>query len=90
MAGWSHPVSAHHSESYPRAAALYAKELAEKENCYKMMLLTGSKEESTLWFYEQAGYNRKDKTAFSLVSASVVTKGLSALWYIPMWKEEGK
>lgn len=42
----------------------YAKELAEKENCYKMMLLTGSKEESTLRFYEQAGYNRNDKTAF--------------------------
>ena len=42
----------------------YAKELALKENCYKLMLLTGSKEESTLHFYEQAGYNRKDKTAF--------------------------
>lgn len=42
----------------------YAKERAEKENCYKMMLLIGSKEESTLQFYEQAGYNRKDKTAF--------------------------
>ena len=42
----------------------YAKEIAEKENCYKMMLLTGSKEESTLRFYERAGYNRNDKTAF--------------------------
>lgn len=42
----------------------YAKEIAIKENCYKLMLLTGSKEESTLHFYEQAGYNRKDKTAF--------------------------
>ena len=42
----------------------YAKEIAQKENCYKMMLLTGSKEESTLNFYERAGYNRKDKTAF--------------------------
>ena len=42
----------------------YAKEIALKENCYKLMLLTGSKEESTLHFYEQAGYNRKDKTAF--------------------------
>lgn len=42
----------------------YAKELAIHENCYKMMLLTGSKEESTLHFYEQTGYNRKDKTAF--------------------------
>ena len=42
----------------------YARELAVKENCYKMMLLTGSKEESTLRFYQQAGYNSQDKTAF--------------------------
>ncbi|MDF2472988.1 MAG: family acetyltransferase [Anaerocolumna sp.] len=42
----------------------YAKELALNENCYKLMLLTGSKKESTLNFYEQAGYNRNDKTAF--------------------------
>lgn len=42
----------------------YARELAKKENCYKLMLLTGSKQKSTLHFYEQAGYNRKDKTAF--------------------------
>ena len=42
----------------------FAKELAIKENCYKIMLLTGSKEKSTLKFYEQAGYNCKDKTAF--------------------------
>lgn len=41
-----------------------AKALARRENCYKMMLLTGSKEEATLRFYEKAGYNRKDKTAF--------------------------
>ena len=42
----------------------YAKEIALKENCYKMMLLTGSKEESTLDFYRKAGYNSEDKTAF--------------------------
>ena len=42
----------------------YAKEIALKENCYKLMLLTGSKKESTLRFYEQAGYNRNDKMAF--------------------------
>lgn len=42
----------------------YAKMIAKEENCYKMMLLTGSKEESTLRFYEKAGYNRQDKTAF--------------------------
>ncbi len=42
----------------------YAKALAEEANCYKMMLLTGSKKESTLKFYERAGYNSSDKTAF--------------------------
>ncbi|MDE5576432.1 MAG: GNAT family N-acetyltransferase [Oscillospiraceae bacterium] len=42
----------------------FAREISRKENCYKMMLLTGSKEESTLRFYERAGYNRNDKTAF--------------------------
>jgi GNAT superfamily N-acetyltransferase len=42
----------------------HAREIAKQENCYKLMLLTGSKMESTLRFYEQAGYNRNDKTAF--------------------------
>lgn len=42
----------------------FAKEIALKENCYKMMLLTGSKKESTLDFYRKAGYNSEDKTAF--------------------------
>ena len=42
----------------------YAKKIAEKENCYKMMLLTGSKRPETLKFYENAGYNSSDKTAF--------------------------
>ncbi len=42
----------------------YAKEIAIKDNCYKMMLLTGSKEDKTLDFYGNAGYNCSDKTAF--------------------------
>ena len=42
----------------------YAKKIAERENCYKMMLLTGSKSPETLRFYEKAGYNSSDKTAF--------------------------
>lgn len=42
----------------------YAKEIALKENCYKIMLLTGAKENGTLNFYEKAGFNRHDKTAF--------------------------
>ena len=42
----------------------YAKKIAEKTNCYKIMLLTGSKKENTLNFYRNAGYNSEDKTAF--------------------------
>lgn len=42
----------------------YAKSIAQKENCYKIMLMTGSKKESTLNFYRHAGYNSSDKTAF--------------------------
>ena len=42
----------------------YARKIAEQENCYKMMLLTGSKRLETLHFYEKAGYNSSDKTAF--------------------------
>lgn len=41
-----------------------ARELALSGNCYKMMLLTGSKSEDTLHFYSGAGYNCSDKTAF--------------------------
>ena len=42
----------------------HAKKIAQQENCYKMMLLTGSKRQSTLDFYAKAGYNSNDKTAF--------------------------
>lgn len=49
---------------YAAACLAYAKELAEQANCYKMMLLTGSKQSSTLDFYTNAGYNSTDKTAF--------------------------
>ncbi|MDE6780866.1 MAG: GNAT family N-acetyltransferase [Ruminococcus sp.] len=42
----------------------YAKKIAEANNCYKIMLLTGSKDEKTLSFYRNAGYNSADKTAF--------------------------
>lgn len=42
----------------------FARDIAKNENCYKMMLLTGSKDENTLRFYSRAGYNSSDKTAF--------------------------
>ena len=51
-------------KGYATACLNYAKELAQKADCYKMMLLTGSKNEGTLNFYKRAGYNCTDKTAF--------------------------
>lgn len=51
-------------KGYATECLNYAKEIAEKADCYKMFLLTGSKEESTLRFYANAGYNSTDKTAF--------------------------
>ena len=42
----------------------YAKAIAENERCYKIMLLTGSREASALRFYEHAGYDGTEKTAF--------------------------
>lgn len=42
----------------------YAKELAVRENCYRIVLMTGSKLESTLKFYENAGYKSNDKTGY--------------------------
>ena len=42
----------------------FAKEIAIKNNCYKLMLMTGSKKETTLNFYRNAGYTDKTKTAF--------------------------
>ncbi len=48
---------------YAQALMKRAEEIARSAGCYKIMLLTGSKEESTLRFYENCGYNRKDKTA---------------------------
>jgi GNAT superfamily N-acetyltransferase len=48
------------------AKALLAKALAEAwaAGCYKVMLLTGRKDEETLQFYESAGFDRHAKQAF--------------------------
>lgn len=54
----------HRGKGYATACLNYARELAQKESCYKMMLLTGSKSPETFAFYRNAGYNSTDKTAF--------------------------
>lgn len=56
--------SDHRGKGYAAACLNYARELAKEANCYKMMLLTSAKDERTLTFYQKAGYNCDDKTAF--------------------------
>lgn len=56
--------SDHRGKGYATQCLDYARAVAERQNCYKMMLLTGSKEQKTLDFYAHAGYNCADKTAF--------------------------
>ena len=41
-----------------------ARRLAKEAGCYKIMLLTGSKSEGVLRFYQSCGYNSSDKTGF--------------------------
>lgn len=56
--------SDYRGNGYATECLEYARNIAENANCYKMMLLTGSKKETTLKFYCNAGYNSTDKTAF--------------------------
>lgn len=58
----THP--SHRRKGYASRLLACAKELAAAQGCYKIMLMTGSKEEAVLHFYEKAGYNKQDKTAF--------------------------
>lgn len=60
-------VVTHHDfrgRGYATECLDFAKKIATEANCYKMMLLTSSKQESTWNFYKHAGYNNQDKTAF--------------------------
>lgn len=42
----------------------YAKDIATKAGCYKMMLITGSSNPKTHEFYKRAGYSAEGKTAY--------------------------
>jgi GNAT superfamily N-acetyltransferase len=42
----------------------HALQIAWDSDCYKVMLLTGCRDEATLRFYEQAGFKRGVKTGF--------------------------
>lgn len=42
----------------------FAKQIACEKNCYKMMLLTGTRKRSTHRFYRKNGYNSIEKTGY--------------------------
>lgn len=54
----------HRKKGFGTAILEYAKSIATKQGCYKIMLMTGAKDQDTLSFYRRAGYNSEDKTAF--------------------------
>jgi len=54
----------HRGRGYATALMRRAAEIAKESNCYKIMLMTGSKRESTLGFYRKCGFNSEDKTGF--------------------------
>lgn len=54
----------HRGKGYGKMALAKALEIAWNTNCYKVMLLTGSKKEETLRFYEGAGFQKGIKTGF--------------------------
>ena len=56
--------AAHRNQGWGRALLQHALAHAWRERCYKVMLMTGRKDENTLRFYEQAGFDRHGKQAF--------------------------
>lgn len=55
---------AYRRQGYGTAVLNKALSAARDRDCYKVMLMTGRKEESTLNFYEKAGFHRGEKTGF--------------------------
>lgn len=58
--------SEHRRHGYGRMAINRAVEIAGQQNCYKVMLLTGSKKEEVHHFYETLGFKRGLKTGYLL------------------------
>jgi GNAT superfamily N-acetyltransferase len=54
----------HRKRGYGTCILQYALRVAWEHDCYKVMLLTGRKDEATLNFYERAGFKRGVKTGF--------------------------
>jgi len=58
----THPE--YRKKGYGSSLLRHALRLAWEKRCYKVMLLTGRKQEETLRFYEKAGFQQGIKTGF--------------------------
>jgi GNAT superfamily N-acetyltransferase len=56
--------AAHRGHGWGMAVLAHALGEAWRQHCYKVMPLTGRKDEATLRFYERAGFDRHGKQAF--------------------------
>ncbi|MFH0129548.1 GNAT family N-acetyltransferase [Variovorax sp. VaC1] len=56
----------HRKRGYGKAVLAEALSFAWSQGCYKVMLMTGRKDEATFQFYESVGFNRSDKQAFAM------------------------
>lgn len=55
---------AYRNRGLGKAVLARAVEVAWEQHCYKVMLMTGRKDEATLRFYKSAGFDPKGKQAF--------------------------
>ncbi|MGO4530386.1 GNAT family N-acetyltransferase [Paenibacillus sp. 2TAF8] len=53
-------------QGFGQLAIEKAKDIAEQNHCYKLMLMTGSQREEVHHFYEKAGFRKGKKTGFVL------------------------
>jgi GNAT superfamily N-acetyltransferase len=54
----------HRNKGYGKRILAHALDSAWAAGCYKVMLMTGRKDPATLYFYESAGFDAKEKKAF--------------------------
>ncbi|MBU0746348.1 MAG: GNAT family N-acetyltransferase [Gammaproteobacteria bacterium] len=58
----THPT--YRGQGWGQAILKHALDQARQQHCYKVMLMTGRRDETTLQFYEKAGFDRRGKQAF--------------------------
>ena len=67
---------AYRRRGYAKAVLLEALKDAWSANCYKVMLLTGRKDEATCRFYESVGFDRNGKAFVAKPAAERVLQSV--------------